>query len=191
MMMRLRSSSPTREPAREARLGEPAVGSLVPVSRGGREEALEGGEGGVPPGERAETSRLAEVERGGVEERRRRRGARAAMAGTAGAGVLFLARLVMLGAVLVALLIAVAIVLRDVDANSGNSVVHGIHEGASFFAGGFTGLLAFSGHPKRAISVDWGIAAAVYLVGGLIVSLTIARIGWRGVRFDRARRPVA
>ena len=120
----------------------------------------------------------------------RSRNAGAAAVGTAGAGVLLIARLVMSIASLIALLIAVAIVLRDVDANSANTIVKGVHEGANFFAGAFTGLIRFSGHPKRAISVDWGIALIVYLVAGSIVSGLISRIGRGGVRFERAHRTV-
>ena len=40
----------------------------------------------------------------------------------------------------------------------------GVHEGANFFAGAFTGLITFNGHPKRAITVDWGVALVVYLI---------------------------
>ena len=53
----------------------------------------------------------------------RSRNAGAAAVGTAGAGVIMIARLVMSIASLIALLIAVAIVLRDVDANSANTIV--------------------------------------------------------------------
>src|SRR5438309_2645172 len=90
----------------------------------------------------------------------------AAAVGTVGWGVLGIARLVMTVAALIALLIALAIVLRDVDANSRNSIVKSIHEGANFFAGAFTGLVTFNGHPKREITVDWGIALVAYLVVG-------------------------
>jgi hypothetical protein len=118
----------------------------------------------------------------------RSRDAGAAAVGTAGAGVLLIARLVMAVASLIALLIALAIVLRDVDANGANTIVEGIHEGANFFAGSFTGLIRFTGHAKRAITVNWGIALLVYLVVGAIVSSLIARVGRGGVRFERSHR---
>jgi hypothetical protein len=121
----------------------------------------------------------------------RSRDAGAAAVGTAGAGVLLLARLVMAVASLIALLIALAVVLRDVDANTTNTIVKGIHEGANFFAGAFTGLIRFSGHPKRAITVDWGIALIVYLVLGAIVSRVIANVGRGGVLFEHRHRPAA
>jgi hypothetical protein len=113
-----------------------------------------------------------------------------ATAGAIGAGVLALARLVMAVASLIALLIALAIVLRDVDANASNTIVKGIHEGANFFAGSFTGLIAFSGHPKRAITVDWGIALLAYLLVGAIIARFIAGIGRGGVRFERRHREI-
>ncbi|HSZ15035.1 MAG TPA: hypothetical protein VK790_13450 [Solirubrobacteraceae bacterium] len=112
----------------------------------------------------------------------------AAVVGTAGAGVMLVARLVMAAASLIALLIALAIVLRDVDANDANTIVKGIHEGANFFAGAFTGLIRFSGHPKRAITVDWGIALIAYLIVGSLLSRLIAGVGLGGVRFGRAHR---
>jgi hypothetical protein len=118
----------------------------------------------------------------------RTRNAGAAAVGTAGAGVLLIARLVMLAATLIALLIALAIVLRDVDATASNTIVKGIHEGANFFAGAFTGLIRFNGHPKRAITVDWGIALLVYLIVGGIVSRLIAGVGRGGVLFERSHR---
>jgi hypothetical protein len=114
----------------------------------------------------------------------------AAAVGAMGAGVLLIARLVMAVAVLIALLIAVAIVLRDVDANSANTIVKGLHEGANFFAGSFTGLITFAGHPKRAITVDWGIALVAYLIVGAILSSVIAGVGRGGVGFERRHRAV-
>ena len=121
---------------------------------------------------------------------RRGREAGAAAVGTVATGVLLVARLVLGPASLIALLIALAIVLRDVDANSANTIVKGVHEGANFFAGAFTGLIRFSGHPKRAITVDWGIALLVYLIVGAVLSRAIAGIGRGGMRFERANRAV-
>jgi hypothetical protein len=118
----------------------------------------------------------------------RTRNASAAAVGTAGTGVMLLARLVMVAASVIALLIALAIVLRDVDANSANTIVKGIHEGANFFAGAFTGLITFNGHPKRAITVDWGIALLAYLLVGAIVSKLIAGVGRSGLLFERSHR---
>ena len=91
--------------------------------------------------------------------------------------MVILARLVMTVAALIALLIAIAVVLRDVDANAHNSIVKGINDGANFFASPFTDLISLHGHPKRAITVNWGIAALVYLVAGAVLARLIARLG--------------
>lgn len=118
----------------------------------------------------------------------RTRGVGAAAVGTVGAGVVLVARLIFTLAVAIALLIGLAIVLRDVDANPQNAVVEGIHEGANFFAGAFTGLISFSGHPKRAITVNWGIALIVYLLVGSFVALMIRRMGQTGLRYQHTHR---
>jgi hypothetical protein len=170
MRLRRRSEAfegPTGEPARAER----------PIAA--RED------GGGPAGVR---EREAPVRRG---LRWRTRDAGAAAVGAAGAGVLMIARLVMAIATLIALLIALAIILRDLDANAHNTIVKGIHEGANFFAGSFTGLIAFNGHPKRAITVDWGIALLVYLIIGGLISRMIARVGRGGVLYERTRRRAA
>lgn len=121
----------------------------------------------------------------------RTRGAGAAAIGTVGAGEVLLALLVITAAVLIALLIALAILLADVGANPSNGVVKGLHESANFFAGSFTGMLRFSGHPKRAISVNWGIAAVVYLIAGAILARTIYVAGRGGVHLGERRRASA
>jgi hypothetical protein len=130
---------------------------------------------------------------GGSVGRGRRRGSRArgfgaSAAGTVGSGVVLIARLVMTVAVLIALLIGLAIVLRDVDANGGNTIVKGIHEGANFLAGAFTGLITFNGHPKRAITGDWGIALVVYLIAGAVIAGAISRVGRGGLRYEQTHR---
>jgi hypothetical protein len=139
-----------------------------------------------------EAARGREPERAPTSRRRtfawRTRNAGAAAVGTAGAGVVLVAQLVMTAASLIALLILLAVVLRDVDANANNTIVKAIHEGANFFAGAFTGLVSFSGHPKRAITVDWGIALVVYLIVGGVVSSVIARIGRGGMHFEHSHR---
>jgi hypothetical protein len=125
------------------------------------------------------------------QRRSRARDAGAAAVGALGSGVLLVARLVMAIATLIALLIALAVVLRDVDANSSNTIVEGIHEGANFFAGAFTGLITFAGHPKRAITVNWGIALLVYLIVGAVIARVIASVGRGGVLFERRHRTLA
>lgn len=169
-------AEPTRAASRtdaEAARGEPA---REESARTGPERR---GEVAHPGGEAARPARGFGA---------RTRGAGASAVGTLGSGVLMIARLVMTVAALIALLIALAIVLRDVGANQSNTIVKGIHEGANFFAGSFTGLISFSGHPKRAITVNWGIALVVYLIVGAVIASMIARVGRRGVGFERRHR---
>jgi hypothetical protein len=119
----------------------------------------------------------------------RSRNASAATVGAVGGGVLMLARLVLTVAALIALLIALAIVLFDVGANPSNAIVEGLHEGANFFAGAFTGMLVFSGRPKLELSVDWGIAILAYLIAGALIAGMIRSVGAVGVRFEQRHRP--
>jgi hypothetical protein len=99
-----------------------------------------------------------------------------------------IARLLLSIAGVIALLIALAVLLRDVDANARNTIVKGIHEGANFFAGAFTGIITFRGHPKREITVDWGIAIVVYLIVGVLVARSIARLARGSLRYERSHR---
>jgi hypothetical protein len=165
-----------------------------PIAQEPRREPVEhAGEGLQTEPTQAATAPV-QVREGGVPAGRRRalawrtRNAGAAAVGTAGAGVILLARLVMTAAALIALLIALAIVLRDVDANASNTLVKGVHEGANFFAGAFTGLIRFPRHAKRAITVDWGIALVVYLLVGAFISNAIASVGRGGLLFERSHR---
>jgi hypothetical protein len=183
-----------RERGVESSAGAPA--SRQSSTEGRREEPSQRARADYPePGESRGPVRSSEpaVRRGEPTSRRRgfnlrTRETGAAAVGALGSGVLLLARLVMAVAALIALLIGLAIVLRDVDANASNTIVKGVHEGANFFAGAFTGLFTFNGHPKRAITVDWGIALIVYLIVGALLAGFIARLGRSGVLFERSHR---
>lgn len=161
--------------------------NVAEPAEGGRAQAAPlAREGAGPVGAREGVAEPGRRERRPLG--RRAHNAAGATAGALGSGVLLLARLVMAVAGLIALLIVLAIVLRDVDANASNSIVKGVHEGANFFAGSFTGLIGFHGHPKRAITIDWGIAAVVYLLVGALISRLIAAVGRGGLRFERRHR---
>jgi hypothetical protein len=101
---------------------------------------------------------------------------------------MLLSRLVMTVAALIALLIALGILLFDIGANPANTVVHDLHEGANFFAGGFTDMVTFHGRPKVAITVNWGIALLIYLVVGALAAIAISSAGLGGRRVERVHR---
>jgi hypothetical protein len=179
-----------RNPFRHNR-GEEGAGRAVAPERRGYEED-QGYEGGAPARREPAAAGPAEARRD-EEPRRgwrwRSRNATAATAGAVGGGVLMLARLVMTVAALIALLIALAIVLFDIGANPTNAIVEGIHEGANFFAGSFTGLITFSGKAKLELTVDWAIALVAYLIVGAAIAAMIRSIGAVGLRFEQRHRP--
>ena len=79
-----------------------------------------------------------------------------------------LARLVRLLVGIIVLIIVAGIVLVLLKANA---TVSDVHDAARWLAGPFDGMFSFR-DPKVALSVNWGIAAVVYLiVGGLIARL--------------------
>lgn len=181
-----------RNPFRNNSREEDSARAVAPQQRGterggrvseGGGSALARREGTAAPGE----GRRGEEPRRGMGWRSRNAGA--ATVGAVGGGVLMLARLVMTIATLIALLIVLAIVLFDVGANPTNTIVEGVREGANFFAGAFTGLITFHGKPKLELTVDWGIAAAVYLIAGGVIASMIRSVGSAGVRFEQRHRP--
>ncbi len=143
---------------REANASEDPVGD-EPVSREAR--------GRGPRRERVADD--ADVPRG-----TRRRTGRGAAAGGAGSVLLLLARLVRLVAGVLALIIVAGILLIVLDANAGNSIVSSIHDAANSLVGPFDGIFTPS-DPKVKIAINWGIAAAVYLVVGAIIASILAR----------------
>jgi hypothetical protein len=191
---RERVAAPAEETTGHATTAAAPAGPTTTAAGSPQEPAPARGEDAPVTGERApvgERERApAPTGRRGV--RGRTRDAGAATVGALGTAVLTVARLVMAIAVLIAVLIGLAIVLVLLDANTSNTIVKGIHEGANFFAGSFTGLITFSGtHPKREIVVNWGIALVVYLVVGALLSRLIARVGRSGLRFEQRHRTVS
>ena len=97
------------------------------------------------------------------------------MSGGAAIGAAHLiARLVWLIAVLVALVIVVGIAFVVLDANTGNSIVSAIHDAAKFLVGPFDGIFEPSDR-KLAIAINWGLAAAVYLVVARVIVRVLRR----------------
>jgi hypothetical protein len=100
------------------------------------------------------------------------------VAGAAGSGLVTVARLVRLAAWVVAALIVAGILLIAFDANASNTIVRHVTDWARTIVGPFKDLFSPSGR-KAKVGVNWGIAAAVYLVVGLTIARFIARAGVR------------
>jgi hypothetical protein len=97
------------------------------------------------------------------------RGARAFRRGTWG-----IARLVNLVASLVAGVIVVGILLVVLEANRDNSIVNAVLDAARFLAGPFKDIFNLDNH-KTEVAVNYGLAAAVYLIAGRLLARLIAR----------------
>jgi len=100
-------------------------------------------------------------------------GAAAVGARAAGGFFLVLARLIRAAAGVVFALIVLAIILFDLKANPGNGIVKAIHDAANVLTTPFHGLFSIHGARKQ-LTVNWGIAAVVYLIAGTIVAAIIA-----------------
>jgi hypothetical protein len=86
-----------------------------------------------------------------------------------------IARIVMLIASIVALVLILGIVLVLLEANRSNDLVQAVRDAASFLAGPFDGLFTMDSN-KAEKAVNWGIAAVVwYAVGRVIARLLIRR----------------
>jgi hypothetical protein len=81
------------------------------------------------------------------------------------------ARIILLIATVVALIILAGIAFVVLKANMGNSIVSSIHDAAKFLVGPFDGIFKPKDH-RVAIAINWGLAIVVYL----FVARLIARI---------------
>jgi hypothetical protein len=98
-------------------------------------------------------------------------GGRGVAAGAAIGAASLIARLVSLVATVVVLVILAGIAFVVLKANMGNSIVSTVHDAAKFLAGPFDGIFKPSDH-RLAVAINWGLAAAVYLlVARLVVRL--------------------
>jgi hypothetical protein len=106
--------------------------------------------------------------------RRRLEGFTAGTAYATRSTMLWLARLVRLVAVGVALVIGIAILLRVLDANPANSIVSDFHDAGRTLAWVFKGMFTIKHHPEATFALNWGIAAIVYLIVGNVIAQMIA-----------------
>jgi hypothetical protein len=93
----------------------------------------------------------------------------------AGLGARFaLARAISTVASLVAAVIVLAIVLQLLGANSSNGIVDAIHQAGSWLSAPFHGLFSLN-NGNLQMTVNWGLAAIVYLFIARLVARVIAR----------------
>ncbi len=123
----------------------------------------------------------ARAEGGAVEAPTRAQGVAGRSRWAIGSLLLALSRLVRLAVGVVVAIIVVAIVLRLLSANPGNSVVRDFHDAGRALVGPFRNVFSLH-NPKAALAVNWGIAAVVYLIVGSFIARLIARMAaprWR------------
>jgi H+/gluconate symporter-like permease len=105
----------------------------------------------------------------------------AVLATRPGRGSFALARvasLVAAAALAVALLIGAAICLHVFAPGANGAVVRWVHDAGAWLTQPFHGAIQRSGGHR--LTVNWGVAAAVYLVGGLVVARLLRAAAWRG-----------
>jgi hypothetical protein len=103
-----------------------------------------------------------------------RQASRARVAPGAGALLTAVARVLHAIVALVVLLIVVAIVLRLAAANGHNTIVRDIHDAARALVGPFQNTFLIR-NPRDSITVNWGLAAVVYLLAGWSIAALVDR----------------
>lgn len=75
---------------------------------------------------------------------------------------------------IIALIIVAGILFVVLKANAQNTIVKDIHDAAKFFVGPFDRLFTPKDH-RLEIAINWGIAAAVYVIVGRFVASLLRR----------------
>lgn len=99
-----------------------------------------------------------------------RRGGRVAAYGALGA----LARLIDIAVAAVAVIIAIGVLLVVLEANRSNGIVDLILDAAQWLAGPFQDFFTLDDR-KLEVAVNWGLALAVYVIVGRVVSGLLRR----------------
>jgi hypothetical protein len=107
---------------------------------------------------------------------------------SAGRGVSFLARAIVVLAVLVFLVLVLGILLVVLDANPQNVIVAVVTGVAGFLVGPFDGLFMLR-DAQLETAINWGIAGFVWLIIGLLLAALLRRAGGVTVRPDGSREP--
>jgi hypothetical protein len=85
-----------------------------------------------------------------------------------------LARAVRLATMVAVALIVAGILLHVFDANLANGVVSAINDAAKWLVQPFDNVFDVSG-AKANIALNWGLAALLYAIAGMLIARTMAR----------------
>jgi hypothetical protein len=104
-------------------------------------------------------------------------GQRVADAGALAVGSLLalVRRLLVIVVLIVVGLIGLAIVFKLADANASNSIVSAVHDAGRWLVGPFDQMFKVKS-AKATLTINWGIAAIVYLIVGMLIAGLIARM---------------
>jgi hypothetical protein len=90
--------------------------------------------------------------------------------------MILLARLVRTAGSIIALILVAGIALVVFEANESNDVVNAVLDAARFFAGPLDSLFEFENNNVE-VAVNWGIAAALYVIVTSVIARVLARAG--------------
>jgi hypothetical protein len=85
-----------------------------------------------------------------------------------------LARVIDIAVAVVAVIIAVGVLLVVLEANRSNDIVDLIHDTAAWLVGPFKDFFTLD-DPKLEVAVNWGLALAVYVIVGRLVTGLLRR----------------
>lgn len=95
-----------------------------------------------------------------------------------------LARIIRVVGGLIAAFLVAGILLVVFDASEDNGLVDAVLEVGRFFADPFRGIFELDDNHLQ-IAINWGIAAAVYVVVAGLIAFLLARTAARGAARDR------
>jgi multisubunit Na+/H+ antiporter MnhG subunit len=82
-------------------------------------------------------------------------------------------------------IIVIGILLHVLNANFSNGLVSAINDAAKWLVQPFHDAFHMR-KPKTTIAVNWGLAAAVYLIAGSFIARMLSRVSFGGARRVRA-----
>jgi hypothetical protein len=93
--------------------------------------------------------------------------------------MLLLGRVIRIITGLVVGVIVIGIVLHLLDANAGNGIVSAVYDVAGWLASPFDNVFHLD-DAKGTIAINWGLAALVYAIVGMLIASLLVRAGAAG-----------